>query len=66
MAVRDAASVAEAAPFAPISKRDVGPVVRFEAPGQLERLDAFGLLILNPIFHLLPLERRHALRSSTG
>ena len=72
MAVWDAAPAAEVAPFAPVSERDVDPVVRlyvfgrreFGVPGKLEGLDVFAFLILNLVLHLLLLEGRHAPRSS--
>ena len=61
MAVRDAASAAKVAPLAPVSERDVDPVVRlyilgrgeFGVPGKLEGLDVFALLILNSFLILL-------------
>ncbi len=71
MAVWDAASAAEVAPFASASVRDVDPVVRlyvfsrreFGVPGKLEGLDVFALFTLYFLLFLLLLTRRHARRS---
>ena len=68
--MRNAASAAKIAPFAPVSVRDVCPVVRLYifcrrelgVPCKLEGLDVFVVLILNLSLHLLILKRRHAPR----
>ncbi len=57
----NAASAAEVAPLAPVSERDVDPVVRLYVfcrrelggPSELEGLDVFALLILNSFLLLL-------------